>query len=269
LLHDHQRLRHTRDLYVIGAKCCAFLAWASGDLGQLPAAAAHASTALILAEEAGHPGARALALCSQSKTAFWDGRLKLAADVARCGYESCPPNSTRVLLACQEADAVDLAAAGVALARATGAHEQISREDDLGGVFSCGQVRRANYSVGVHLRAGDSQSALAAANGAAASDGREEVGYGTWGQIQIGAGLAFLQAGELEGAVDRLAPVLVMPAAQRLATLAARMGEVDAMLAGAPFRGERTAAGLAEEIRSYRLEGASARALPAGNEPPE
>jgi len=35
LLQEHRRLRDARDLYVIGAKCCAFLAWAVGDLSQL------------------------------------------------------------------------------------------------------------------------------------------------------------------------------------------------------------------------------------------
>ena len=59
LLQGHQRLRHRRDLYVVGAKACAFLAWAVGDLRQLSVAAAHGRTALILAEEADHAGARA------------------------------------------------------------------------------------------------------------------------------------------------------------------------------------------------------------------
>ena len=35
LLQEHRRLRRARDLYVIGAKYCAFLAWLAGDLGQL------------------------------------------------------------------------------------------------------------------------------------------------------------------------------------------------------------------------------------------
>src|SRR5260370_28143578 len=73
LLRDHQRLRHTRELHVIGAKSCAFLSWAAGDMWQFSAAAAQGRAALILAEEADHDGARALALCALSKAAFWDG----------------------------------------------------------------------------------------------------------------------------------------------------------------------------------------------------
>jgi hypothetical protein len=45
LLQEHRRLRHTRDLYVIGAKYCAFLAGAAGDLGQLAAGTAHGCAA--------------------------------------------------------------------------------------------------------------------------------------------------------------------------------------------------------------------------------
>ena len=45
LLQEHRRLRHARDLYVIGAKCCAFLAWAAGDPGRLAAGTAHGCAA--------------------------------------------------------------------------------------------------------------------------------------------------------------------------------------------------------------------------------
>jgi hypothetical protein len=97
LLRERQRLRHTRDLCVIGAKTYAFLSWVAGDLGQLAAAAAHGRAALILADESGHPGARALAFCALSKTAFPDGRRKRAAVYARRGYDCAPVNSTRAL----------------------------------------------------------------------------------------------------------------------------------------------------------------------------
>ena len=89
LLSQPQRLRHIRDLYLIGAKANALLAVLCGDLGQQGAAATHARTALILGQEAGHPGAVAVALSAMSKVAFWDGRRERAADLARRGYEIC------------------------------------------------------------------------------------------------------------------------------------------------------------------------------------
>lgn len=267
LLQDHQRLGHTRDLYVVGAKACAFLAWAAGDLWQLPSAAAHGRAALILAEEADHAGARALALCALSKTAFWDGQRAKAGDFARRGFECSPRNSTRVLLACQEADAADLPAAQDGMGRAVRARDEVIRADDLGGMFECGQVRLANYLMGVHLRAGELSAVLDTAN-VAVSETSELVGYGTRCQIQIGAGLAYLRTGEMEGAGEQFAPVLALPVDRRLATLTGRLGTVVPMLALPPYGRDRKAAGLAEQIDTYCREAVSSRALagPAGGE---
>ncbi len=47
LLREPQRLRHTRDLYLLGTKASAVLSALCGDLGQQRLAAAHARTALI------------------------------------------------------------------------------------------------------------------------------------------------------------------------------------------------------------------------------
>jgi transcriptional regulator with XRE-family HTH domain len=192
-LREHQRLRHTRDLYLIGAKVNAFLAAACGDLGQQAAAAAHARTALILAQEAGHPGAVAIALSALSKVAFWDGRKRRAADLARHGYELCPPNSTRVPLACQEADAADVPQAREATSRAVRAYGERSCDDDLPGLFSCGIARRSCYTMTLHLRAGQPVRVLAvAAEADEAYRAGEERSYGTWAQVQMSAALTLV-----------------------------------------------------------------------------
>jgi hypothetical protein len=267
LLQQHQRLRHTRDLYVIGAKCCAFLAWAAGDLGQLAAATAHGRTALILAEEAGHPGAEALALCALSKTAFWDGHLGRAGALARRGYERCPPNSTRVLLACQEADAASATEVQHAIGRARDAREEARTDDDLGGIFVCGGVRLANYSAGVYLKTGEPDAALRAVDAACPLPG-EEVGYGTWGQLQICAGIAWMAKGDLDGTADRLGPVLALPANRRLATLTGRLSALAPALTEGRYRTDPGASTLAGQISAYCDEGAGAMrlALQAGEE---
>jgi Helix-turn-helix domain len=265
LLREHQRLRHTRELCVIGAKSCAFLAWAAGDLGHPATAAAQGRAALILADEADHPGARAVALCAMSKTVFWDGQRSRAGDLARRGYECCPRNSTRVLLACQEADAAPLPAAHEAIDRAKRAREEIIMDDDLAGVFAGGQVRLANYLMGIYLRAGDLDAVLEMADNASISNPVEQVGYGTWGQIHIGAGIAHLRAGELEGAIERLGPVLALPTSQRLTTLTGRLSTLAPALSTSPYSNQPKALGLAEHIRAYCSEAARARelALPA------
>jgi hypothetical protein len=264
LLRERQRLRHTRDLYLIGAKVYAFLSWVAGDLGQLAAAAAHGRAALILADECGHPGARALAFCALSKAAFWDGCPKRAAEFARRGYDCAPANSTRALLACQEADATDLPQAADAIQRAWDAQDDVTRDDDLGGVFACGQVRTANYSIGVYLRNGEPARALETARDAATCDSTGEVGYGTRGQIQIGAAIAHLGISELDGAAEQLAHVLALPPDQRLATLTGRLRQVAPALRRGPYASEPQASGLAEHIRTFCQDAVTVRALPAG-----
>jgi transcriptional regulator with XRE-family HTH domain len=265
LLRERQRLRHARDLYVVGSKAYAFLSWVAGDLGQLAAAAAHGRAALILAEECGHQGARALAFCTLSKTAFWDGRLRRAAEFAREGYNCAPANSTRALLACQEADATDVPFALDAIQRARRAQDEITRDDDLSGVFACGQVRTANYSIDIHLRNGDPASAIDAADTAAVWGAGEEIGYGTRGQIQIGAALALLATHELDGAAERLLGVLNLPPDQRLATLTGRLREVAPALRRDPYATDRQASDLADHIRVFCQEAVTVRALPAGD----
>jgi hypothetical protein len=267
LLQEHQRLRHTRDLYVTGAKCCAFLSWAAGDLGELAAAAAHGRTALILAEEAQHPGAEALALCALSKTAYWDGNIGRAAALARRGFERCPPNSTRVLLACQESDASPAPEGRDAISRAQDARDKARLDDDLGGIFTCGDVRLANYSASFCLKAADPDAALRAVDAACPQPG-EIVGYGTWGQLQISAGVAWLIKGDPDGAADRLEPVLALPAGRRLATLTGRLSTLTPVLTSGQYRAYPGASALAGQIGAYCDEAAGARrlALPPGEE---
>ena len=136
-------------------------------------------------------------------------------------------------------------------------------------MFGCGKARLANYLMGVHLRAGEVSAVLQVADSAAVCEPGEVVGYGTRGQIQIGAGVAYLRGrGIWEGAADRLGPVLALPVDQRLATLTDRLGAVRPPTLAAPrFGTERKAHALAENIGAYCGEAVSARAraLPAGS----
>lgn len=126
-----QRIGQTRDLYVTAGKLCAVLSWVVSDLGQLASAETHSRSGWTLADQADHDGLRALLLCTQSKNAFWAKRYDDAARYARRGYEYKPSGTSRVLLACQEADAHQ------ALGRVDDAQEALDRaqraQDSLRG----------------------------------------------------------------------------------------------------------------------------------------
>jgi hypothetical protein len=253
----HQRIGQTRDLYVIGGKLCAVLSWMSSDLGHLAAAEAHSRNGWILADQAEHDGLRALLLCAQSKNAYWAKRYDDAAVYARRGYEYEPPGTARVLLSCQEADALQavskVSEAEAALVRAEHAQENVSSAEDLGGIFGCGIARHANYSIGTYLRAGEAGLALQQVERAETAwrDG-DEWAYGTWAQVQIGAAVAHLMNKEVEGAAVTLQPVLNQPAERRLATLTTRLHrEVRPVLASPAVVRSQTAIMLSDRITDY------------------
>jgi tetratricopeptide (TPR) repeat protein len=143
---------------------CALPSWLAGDLGGLAAADTFCRHGWALAEDAGHSGLRALLLSADSKNAYWSRRYDDAASAARRGYDHNPAGTTRVLLACQEADAHQAVGktreAGEALSRAEQALASIDRADELGGIFACGPARQANYAISASLRVGAVDAAL-------------------------------------------------------------------------------------------------------------
>jgi tetratricopeptide (TPR) repeat protein len=266
----NQHLHQTRDLYVIAGKLCAILSWISSDLGQLAAADAHVRNARTLAEQADHNGLRAALLSAQSKNEFLRRRYGDAAALARRGYEFRPTGTIGVLLACQEADALQavgrIGEAKEALNRSERLQDTMSQDDEFGGIFGCGIARQANYSISTYLKAGSVDQALRYVERAElAWRNGEEWAYGTWAQVQIGAAIAHLLSGEMDAAVAVLQQVLNQPEEQRLATLATRMRrDVAPLLASPATGGSRLAIMLREGIENY--EKASIRPLTAGGE---
>jgi hypothetical protein len=266
-----QRIGQTRDLYVIAGKLCAVLSWMSSDLGHLAAAEAHSRNGWILADQADHDGLRALLLCTQSKNAYWGKRYGDAAVHARRGYEYKPPGTARVLLSCQEADALQAMGkvedAQTALVRAEQAQENISSPGDLGGIFECGTARHANYSIATYLRADAADRALQQVERAeTAWRNGEEWAYGTWAQVQIGAAIAYLMNRDLEGAAATLRPVLSQPAERRLATLTTRLHrEVTPLLTRPAAARSKAAIMLSDGITEYCLEQSRIRPILEGD----
>jgi transcriptional regulator with XRE-family HTH domain len=255
LLEGHQPPRQTTDLYVAAGYLCGLLAWASSDLGHLQAADTQGRTAWLCAELAGHDGLRAWVLSTRSKIAFWDKRYRDA-----------------ILLACQEADAwAELGAkdeAQVALARAETAREHMAGVDEVGGIFSCGAVRHANYSSAVHLRAGQPREALVEADGALGLLGRQPVrAVGTEAQLHLVRAGALLMTGEADGAFEALLPVLGLRPEQRLDTVTQRLQQFAVRVAKGPYGDSGSAREIQGSVEVYCRESAPRIALspsPAG-----
>ncbi|QXJ20655.1 helix-turn-helix transcriptional regulator [Actinomadura graeca] len=266
-----QHLQQTRDLHVIAGQLLAFLSWASSDLGEADAAEAYATAGWVMAEQADHDALRAMLLTAQSKNAFWEGRYRLAAELAQRGQRYAPATEARVLLACQEGDARqalgELASAQEAQRAAAAARDAITAEVEVGGLWACGRARQANYAVGVCLAGRDTAGALAGVAEAREAYAAGELwAYGTWAQLCLGAGIAYILQGDLDDALGELAPILALPEEQRLATLASRFGEVDQHLAHRRFSGSRAVLELREQITEYRAGALTAKAIMKGDQ---
>lgn len=168
----------------------------------------------------------------------------------------------------QEADAwARLGAAGEAeeaLTRVEEAHTaQHGPDDDIGGLFSCDDFRRANYTTGVRLRTGSVATARDEAAAALALPTRRA--YGTEAQMRITLASAHVVLGHPEGALEALQPVLALVPEQRLAPVASRLREFAGDLARTPVSGGRVTSHLQAAVEHWCLESAPRRfALPPG-----
>ncbi len=256
LLQGRQQPDQTRELYLAAGRLYGLLAWMSGDLGYLGEAEAQGRTAWLCAELADHNGLRAWVLATQSKTAFWDGRQREAATLARRGLTISPASTAAVMLACQEADAwAELGAADEArsaLRTAEHARDHLQEPDDIGGLFSCGPARQSNYAASVNLRLGNPAKAIQLTQTALDYlDQGDPRSYGTVGQVHICAVRAHIMADQLDGAAAALVPVLAIPPEQRLDPLTRRMREVGRALVTPRLHGSSEARALQGQVEDF------------------
>ncbi|WP_269853072.1 XRE family transcriptional regulator [Streptomyces sp. RPT161] len=261
LLEGHQHPRQSADLYVAAGYLCGLLAWMSSDLGQLREADTQGRTAWLCADLAGHNDLRAWALSTRSKIPFWDGRLKDAVTHARHGASYHPGGTVGVLLACQEADAWSMigarAEAQQALDQADTARDRVTGTDDIGGLFSCPELRRANYASSVHLRTGDPARALNEAHEALVNEPFHA--YGTTAQMHISEAAAHIALRCPDGAAEALRPVLALPPERRMTPVTTRMRELSETIARSTMVDSSTAIALREEIQGFVTESAPRR----------
>jgi hypothetical protein len=201
-----QRFRQTRELFRAEADLLAHACLLLGDLRHDRAAVAYGATAALCAQEIG--ATQAVALSAQAKTARWQRRYAESAAMAARGYGCSLATPIRIVLACQEANAAglmgDLRRAREALNRAEEAANSPLAPDSGTSAWSCPTPRRALYALSVATQSGDPDGALKAAQ--LADEGwaaGEPWVAGTWAQVRVGAGIAHVMKGALDGAAEQ------------------------------------------------------------------
>ncbi len=260
LLEGRQAPRSSRHLYTAAGYLCALLAWMSSDFGQLRCAETQGRTAWLCTELAEDLELRAWVLSTRSKIAFWDGRLDDAARCARRGAAHHVGGTVGILLACQEADAwSQLGEPQEALAALGRAADQggVEGADEVGGLFSCPEIRRANYATAVRMRIRDPHGALREADEALRTQPLHS--YGTTAQLRIARAFAHLALGCADGAVDGVRPVLDLAPDQRLEPVVRRMREFATAMAESTCSTASSAVALKEEIDEWCVAAASQR----------
>jgi tetratricopeptide (TPR) repeat protein len=240
LLRRPQQPGLARDLQLAAGYTCSLLAWASGDLGHLGAAATQAAVAAFFANASGASELNAWVWAVRSKTSFWRGDLTTAARQAAAGLAQAPASEVRVLLAAQLADACATQgaaeAARGALTQIAAAREAVAAADTIGGLLSCPPTRQANYESGVHQRLGANDRAVSAGESALALASRQPIrSYATEAQIRLNLVDVFLDLGDVEAADDAIRPVLRLSPERRLHTLTRRVHQVGQRLTASPL----------------------------------
>lgn len=232
LLQCRLRLSQKRELFRIESELLAHGCLLFGDLRKDKIAEEWGFAALAYAREAG--ASEAIAWSALAKTLRWTKRFAESADMARQGFATSPLLPIKVQLANQEANAAallgDISRAQEALRRAESTAESTSTDSGV-SAWSFPTARRAIFAQSIATQTGNPDGALRAANWADAGWAPgEPVTPATWAQIRIGAGLARLAKGELDGVAEEVRPIFELPPGLRVATVTAYVEKLDRRL---------------------------------------
>jgi len=263
LLDRRARPRDEAELYFLLGCLHELMGLTANRLGYPDAAEELLRTGWAYANVIDHNALRGMVRARLSYVMYWRGRYADSRDLAADGLRYASQGLVGANLHLEQARALarlgepDAAREAVGLAHA--AWEDRNRDDlaEIGGEeFALSQA--ATYSM--------AGSALAEA-----SHGREAAGeleraillydegprpgehHGVAGQALARTDLAMirLRSGALDAGAAALAPVLALPAGQRLATLTARLGLVRRELAAPVFRDSQQARDLGDQIEDF------------------
>ena len=258
LLEGRQHPEQTRHLYLTAGRLCGLLAWMASDVGRHGEAETQARTAWLCAELAGADGLRAWVRATQSKVAYWDGRVRESAALAGDGLRFAASDSARVLLASLSARAwARVGDADQAHSALHAAEEERERagEDEVGGLLGFTEAQQSYLAGSTHLWLREPKQALAASDRAVwlfDVGNQSERFYGAEMLALMDAATALVQSGDLDGAVERLRPVLDLPPEQQLDTFTSRLGELRDALRRSRYATSRPAVDIQRQIEEFR-----------------
>jgi hypothetical protein len=253
LLGRRQRLSQKRELFRIESQLLAHACLLFGDLQQDATAEKYGEASLLFAREAG--ASEATSWTAQAKTLRWQERFVESAEMARRGFDHSALTPVKVQLASQEANAAallgDASRAREALSRAEATADQVTPDSGI-SVWSFPVARQAIFSLSVALHTNDPDAALRAS---AMADDAWKSGVprvlATWAQVRVGAGIAHLMKGSLDGAIEEVTPVLTLAPELRVATVTAYLKNLDKRLDQQHFEHSNEALALREQIRAF------------------
>jgi len=146
LLEGRQHPHQTGHLYVIAGRLCGLLAWMAGDVARHAEAETQARAGWLCADLAGADGLRAWVRATQSKEAFWDGRVRDSARLAEDGLRFAASDSVRVLLASLGARAwarLGDANETHALLRRAEEERELAGADEVGGLLGFSEAQQS------------------------------------------------------------------------------------------------------------------------------
>ncbi|HSV67110.1 MAG TPA: helix-turn-helix domain-containing protein [Mycobacteriales bacterium] len=256
-LEGRQYPRQSRRLYAIGAKACGLLAGVTADrFGLSDVATQHANVAVAAAGLAEDPALLAWARSLQSTIAFWQGRYRTAATIAREARAGLAGGGVEVArLASVEARAWaklgDRESMNAALDVARAARDEDGPAAGV-GVIAYPYSNQLRVAATARLWAGEYDRARTELTEALSLLAQEYDSVAHVAAARADLALAHLQSGELDAAVDVLRPLLDMrPAGNYLAGAARRSVSLVEALRGSRFVASGSARQLVSEIEEF------------------
>jgi hypothetical protein len=262
--------RDETELYFLLGLMNSLMAVAASDLGYAVAAEKLAQAGWAYATIVKHPPLMAQVQAELATISYWSGRPDESRRHAVCGLEllSRGPNAAQLCLHQARAAARlgDVAMARQAIAAAADARDRDHQDDvlEIAGEFGF-SLASQHYLAGAALAEApgaerDAEAELELATSmydlGPGPDGDHSFGCAARARTALAA--TRLRAGELDAVRPAIAPVLALPRAQRIDSIAASLSQLRAELARPRYRGAPGAADLNEQIRLFLRETAVA-----------